>query len=117
MGVANFSRSNLRCLLDVQAEMSSRHRYLILEFVRDVWVAGIDSGVTESQGAGLDQIRTKINRKERNSDKKGSGGQNDGVIGHVFGKKGGVDQVRLSIIVLFLGRIVRWKWARHGKRT
>lgn len=40
----------------------------------------------------------RINRKERNvSDKKGFGGQNDGVTGHVFGKKFGVGQVRLSI--------------------
>lgn len=65
MGVACFSMSNLRCLLDVQAEMSSRQcEYLILEFIRDVWFAGIDSGVTEGQEAGLARDEDKQKREE-----------------------------------------------------
>ena len=55
--VFHLSLSNLRCFPDIQAEMSSRQfGYLILEFTRDVRATGVDSGVTESQEAGLDQL-------------------------------------------------------------
>lgn len=65
MGVARVSTSNLRCLLDVQTEMSSRQcEYLTLEFIRDVWVAGIDSGVTEGQEAESARDEDKQKREE-----------------------------------------------------
>lgn len=50
--------------------------FAVLKFMTDVWAAGIDSGVIQSQGTGLGQLGVRIHRNERIADDEGMGGQN-----------------------------------------
>lgn len=47
--------------------------FAVLTLVTDVWAAGIDSGVIQSQGTGLDQLAVRIHRNERIADDEGMG--------------------------------------------
>lgn len=47
--------------------------FAVLKFMPDVWAAGIDSGVIQSQGTGLDQLGVRIHRNERIADDEGMG--------------------------------------------
>lgn len=46
-----------------------------LKFMTDVWAAGIDSGVIQSQGTGLYQLGVRIHRNKRTADEEGMGSE------------------------------------------